>query len=136
MKNMNLVMKSMDSITKVVVAPSKKLDTTIKKIDSELLIHLNNSIYLSMDPKKSMQLKDTGNSAADRQHNNRMKQKNPFASQSPINLDSRRTVRKLHEGLTPKGRESHVKGFHLDKIVGEEIGGKVGTPVAQSPTKK
>lgn len=45
--DMGLMMKSVDSLTTVITSPVKKLDMTIKKIDSELIVHLNDQYKYS-----------------------------------------------------------------------------------------
>lgn len=45
--DMGMMMKSVDSLTTVITSPVKKLDMTIKKIDSELIVHLNDQYKYS-----------------------------------------------------------------------------------------
>ncbi|RYG92456.1 hypothetical protein EON65_59185, partial [archaeon] len=46
-ENVNLLWKSVDSLSKIIVSPAKKLDTAIRKIDSEVIVHLNKTMHMS-----------------------------------------------------------------------------------------
>lgn len=42
--NVNLMWKSVESMSKVIASPSKRLDQTIRKIDSEVVVHLSKTL--------------------------------------------------------------------------------------------
>lgn len=44
--NVSLLWKSVDSLSKIIVSPTKKLESTLSKIDSEVIVHMNKSMYL------------------------------------------------------------------------------------------
>lgn len=46
--DISMMMHSVDSLSKVIVSPTKKLTSTIKQIDSELIIHLNRAAKLNV----------------------------------------------------------------------------------------
>jgi hypothetical protein len=44
--DVNLLWKSVDSLSKLISSPTKKLEYNIQKIDSEVIVHLNKSLHL------------------------------------------------------------------------------------------
>jgi predicted nucleic acid-binding Zn-ribbon protein len=44
--NVNLLWKSVDSLSKLIASPTKKLEYNIQKIDSEVIVHLNKTLHL------------------------------------------------------------------------------------------
>jgi predicted nucleic acid-binding Zn-ribbon protein len=44
--NVNLLWKSVDSLSKLISSPTKKLEYNIQKIDSEVIVHLNKTLHL------------------------------------------------------------------------------------------
>lgn len=44
--NMNLLWKSVDSLSKIITSPTKKLEYNIQKIESEVIVHLNKTLHL------------------------------------------------------------------------------------------
>lgn len=44
--NVNLLWKSVDSLSKLIGSPTKKLEYNIQKIDSEVIVHLNKTMHL------------------------------------------------------------------------------------------
>jgi hypothetical protein len=51
--NVNLMWKSVESMSKVISSPSKRLDQTIRKIDSEVVVHLSKSVQNNEERKES-----------------------------------------------------------------------------------
>jgi hypothetical protein len=49
-ESVSLLWKSVDSLSKIIVSPARKLDNTIRKIDSEVIVHLNKTMHLSAGP--------------------------------------------------------------------------------------
>ena len=44
--NVNLLWKSVDSLSKLIGSPTKKLEYNIQKIDSEVIVHLNKTLHV------------------------------------------------------------------------------------------
>lgn len=56
--NVNLLWKSVDSLSKLIVAPAKKVQYNIQKIDSEVIVHLNR-LHLNADEKPNYNFGET-----------------------------------------------------------------------------